>query len=95
MMKVNGQYSSEYVFNSLNFAPCGPSNDLADRCAARGGIKLESPGVVYTKFYAWTLFCLQISTREQVSDLLKMEGLIDLIIPRGSKVRILLVIRLI
>ena len=45
MMKVNSQYSSEYLFNSLNFAPCSPCNDLADRCAARGGFKLESPDV--------------------------------------------------
>ena len=45
-MKVNSQYSSEDLFNSLNFAPCGPSNDLADRCVARGGLKLESPGIM-------------------------------------------------
>ena len=43
MMKVNSKYSSEDLFNSLNFAPYDPSNDLADRCADRGGFKLESP----------------------------------------------------
>ena len=44
-MKVSNQYSSEDLFNSLTFAPCGPSNDLAEWCAARGGFKLESPGL--------------------------------------------------
>lgn len=30
------------------------------------------------------LFCVKVSTREAVSDLLKLEGIIDLVIPRGS-----------
>ena len=49
MMKVNSQYSSEDLL-TLNVALCGPSNDLADRCAARGGFKLESPGLQDTEF---------------------------------------------
>ena len=47
MMKFNSQNSSEDLYNSLNFAPCGPPNDLADRRAASGGFKLESPALAY------------------------------------------------
>ena len=45
MIKFNSQNSSENLYISLNFAPCGPSYDLADRCAARGGFELESPAI--------------------------------------------------
>ena len=35
MMKFNSQNSSESLYNSLNFAQCGPPYDPADMCAAR------------------------------------------------------------
>ena len=52
-MKFNGQNSSEILYNSLNFAPCGPPNDPSDRCAARGGFELESPAVWVSRVLGW------------------------------------------
>ena len=44
-MKFNNQNSSENLYNSINFAPCGPPYDPSDRCVARSGFELESPGI--------------------------------------------------
>lgn len=41
MIKFNSQNSSENLYNSLNFAPCGPPYDPSDRCAARGGFAVS------------------------------------------------------
>ena len=46
-MKFNSRKSSEKLYNSLNFAPCDPPYDPADRCTARSGYKLESPNLEY------------------------------------------------
>ena len=47
--------------NSSDFAPCGPPYGPAHVCAARGGFKLESPGV-----HNYTCKPLQISTYGQM-----------------------------
>ena len=56
MMKDFTQKSSENLYKSLNFAPCGSSYDPADRYVAHSGCKLESPGLHYslTKWYIIT-----------------------------------------
>ena len=45
MTKFNSQNSSENLYNTRNFAPCGPPYDPSDRCVARGGFDLESPAL--------------------------------------------------
>ena len=60
MMKFNSQNSSGNLYNSLNFAPCGPPFDLIDRCAARGGFDLESPDLhVGPKLHAFFIYTPQ------------------------------------
>ena len=47
MMKFDSQNCKKVYKTPLIFAPCDPPYDPADRCAARGRFKLESPDIWY------------------------------------------------
>ena len=46
-IKPNKQTNKTKPITPLIFGPCGLPYDPTDRCAARGGFELESPGVGY------------------------------------------------